>query len=64
MYTLGKELIKEAAGMLKEKNSAGIVSLTQPQAKLIRNVLKACADLLTKLDHDYSDHSDEWASWF
>lgn len=63
MYTLGKELIKESVEMLKDKNASGIVSLAPGQAKFVRGVLKACAELLTRLDHDYTDHSDEWASW-
>jgi len=63
MYTLGRELIKESVSMLKDKNASGIVSLAPTQAKMIRNVLKACDDLLARLDRDYSDHSDEWASW-
>lgn len=63
MYTLGREIIKESVSMLKDKNASGIVSLAPTQAKMIRNVLKACDDLLARLDRDYSDHSDEWASW-
>ena len=63
MYTLGKELIKESVDMLKDKNASGVVSLQPDQAKFIKGVLKACAELLTRLDHDYSDHSDEWESW-
>ena len=63
MYTLGKELIKESVGMLKDKNARGVVSLQPDQAKFIKGVLKACAELLTRLDGDYSAHSDEWASW-
>jgi hypothetical protein len=60
MRTIGKELLKEMASLLRDDNKSGLVALTHQQAKLIRLTLKSYDNLLTKLDGDWSQQTDDW----